>query len=564
MARRHGWQLPAHTFQVVAITVFFLLTIAYYAFFAPFLGKILYEYIAIGVYSFLAFSVFVLYIRCTGIDPADPGIFVDAVNTPAHKSQNSNYVPENGVPYTRHGSGCCNAVGRFICGCLVIQDCRRDTHQEQSGEQEEALFCSLCNAEVRKFSKHCRSCGKCVDGFDHHCRWLNNCVGKKNYISFVCLMAASFFWLLVEFGVGVAVFVRCFVEQKAMEHLITEKLGLGFSRPPFAAIVIVCTTLSFLAIIPLGELFFFHIILIRKGITTYEYVVAVRAQSEPPGPSIDGGDEYSQPPSPTSSAVTAASGRSSLGLSIQYRGASLCTPPNIFMDQNDDVIQHLEQPGTVRSTIDPDALTQKKPTQRQQVRINPWKLAKLDSNEASKAAAKARASSSVLLPLTSRQNPHRTSSNASGRSTPPNTSSPVPALTREHFNPMYMSSSANESPLNEEERRSVVIAAAAAARRNNMATSDESSVVWDPEAGRFVSSSLQTPATELAAFGGGPLAANERLSSVTSSGSDGSRRVGGNALTGYFQQVRSQRGGQLPVFMPSDSQMHRHLSTRFQ
>lgn len=40
-----------------------------------------------------AFLVFVLYIRCTGIDPADPGIFVDAVNTPAHKSQTSNYVP---------------------------------------------------------------------------------------------------------------------------------------------------------------------------------------------------------------------------------------------------------------------------------------------------------------------------------------------------------------------------------------------------------------------------------------------------------------------------------------
>ncbi|ESQ51962.1 hypothetical protein EUTSA_v10016452mg [Eutrema salsugineum] len=562
MARRHGWQLPAHTFQVVAITVYFLLTIAYYAFFAPFLGKKLYEYIAMGVYSFLAFSVLVLYIRCTGIDPADPGIFVEAVNTPAHKSQNSNYVPENainGVPYARHGSGCCNAIGRFICGCLVIQDCRTDTQQEQSCEQEEAMFCSLCNAEVRQFSKHCRSCGKCVDGFDHHCRWLNNCVGQKNYISFVCLMAASFFWLLVEFGVGVAVCVRCFVEQNAMDHLITEKLGLGFSLPPFAAIVLVCTTLSFLAIIPLGELFFFHIILIRKGITTYEYVVAVRAQSEPPGPSLDGQDQNSQPPSPTSSAVTAASGRSSLGLSIQYRGASLCTPPNMFMDQQDDVIQHLE-PGPVRSTIDPDTLTQKKPPQRQQVRINPWKLAKLDSNEASKAAAKARASSSVLLPVSSRHNPYKTSSNVSGICSPAssnhtkNTCSLSPALTRDHFNPMYMSSSANESPLNEEESRY--------AARRNLPTSDESSVVWDPEAGRFVSSS-QIPGTGLMDSGGGPLAANERLNNITSSRSDGSRRVRGNPLTGYFQQVRSQRGGQLPVFMPTDSQLHRHLSTRF-
>ena len=44
--------------QVVAITVFFLLTIAYYAFFAPFLGKILYQYIAFGVYSFLVITLF--------------------------------------------------------------------------------------------------------------------------------------------------------------------------------------------------------------------------------------------------------------------------------------------------------------------------------------------------------------------------------------------------------------------------------------------------------------------------------------------------------------------------
>ncbi|CAE6027612.1 unnamed protein product [Arabidopsis arenosa] len=569
MARRHGWQLPAHTFQVVAITVFFLLTVAYYAFFAPFLGNKLYEYIAIGVYSFLAFSVLVLYIRCTGIDPADPGIFVKAGNTPAHKSQNSNYLPDNasaidGGPYIRHGSGCCNAIGRFICGCLVIQDCRRDTQQEELNEQEEALFCSLCNAEVRMFSKHCRSCGKCVDGFDHHCRWLNNCVGQKNYISFVCLMAASFFWLIAEFGVGVTVFVRCFVDQKAMEHLITEKLGLGFSRPPFAAVVVVCTTLSLLALIPLGELFFFHIILIRKGITTYEYVVALRAQTEPLGTSVDELDQTSQHPSPASSAVTATSARSSLGLSIQYRGVSLCTPPNIFMDQQDDVIQHLE-PGPVRSTIDPDTLSQKKPPQRQQVRINPWKLAKLDSKEASIAAAKARASSSVLLPVSSRPNPYKTSSNVSGRSSPTSThhtrkgkadlescSLSSPGLTRDHFNPMYMSSPANESPLNEEESRNAVVAA-----RRNLPSSDESSVVWDPEAGRFVSSS-RIPGTD---FGGS--LGNERLNTITSSVTDGSRRARGNPLTGYFQQVRSQRGDQLPVFMPTDSQLHRHLSTRF-
>ena len=40
-------------FQVVAITVYFLLCIAFYAFFSPFLGKDVYQYIAVGVYSLL-------------------------------------------------------------------------------------------------------------------------------------------------------------------------------------------------------------------------------------------------------------------------------------------------------------------------------------------------------------------------------------------------------------------------------------------------------------------------------------------------------------------------------
>ena len=51
--------------------------------------------------------------------------------------------------------------------------------------------------------------------------------------------------LVVEFGVGVAVLVRCFVDRKAMDHQIVEKLGIGFSRPPFATVV-VCFPISLL------------------------------------------------------------------------------------------------------------------------------------------------------------------------------------------------------------------------------------------------------------------------------------------------------------------------------
>ncbi|WCJ44744.1 DHHC-type zinc finger family protein [Euphorbia peplus] len=643
MARRHGWQLPVHTFQIVAITVFFLLSVAFYAFFAPFLGKDIYEYVAVGVYSFLALAVFILYVRCTAIDPADPGILLDVDEAEIHKSQHtvdhaghassieepSKIGLKDGGKSDRHGPSWCSKLGVFFCGFLVKEDCRDDGDMFTPQFGEDALFCTLCNAEVRKFSKHCRSCDKCVDEFDHHCRWLNNCVGRKNYVTFISLMATSLIWLVVEFGVGVAVLVRCFVDKKGMEHQITEKLGIGFSRPPFASVVAVCTVVSFLATIPLGELFFFHIILIRKGITTYEFVVAMRTQSEPPGPSLDGGDhQQSLPSSPASSAVTAASGRSSIGIGmgLQYKGA-WCTPPRIFMDHQDEIIPHLE-PGRLPSTVDPDALqgTEKgKRLPQRPVKISAWKLAKLDSNEAIKAAAKARASSSVLRPVSHRHHPynadHLSSSNVSGRSSPVSTdqgyqsrnarthsnsyapsnislasredieacrqslsnysstnvshlaASPLqPQIpNRDHFNPIFQplgDQSPHSSRRTEAPQQNVV---ENPMRRNPGAMENlRTSVYWDQEAGRFVSSSsrgvgsaAQVPRTELlytdqSIFFGGPLV-NEPPSR---SGGSLASNMDRGSTTSHYLQGRSQRGGQLPVFVPSDFQQNQY-SSRF-
>lgn len=60
---------------------------------------------------------------------------------------------------------------------------------------------------------------------------------------------------------------------------------------------------------------------------------------------------------------------------------------------------HLER-GMVPSTVDPDASgLSNKPALKKPVKLSAWKLAKLDSHEAMKAVAKARASSSVLRPI---------------------------------------------------------------------------------------------------------------------------------------------------------------------
>lgn len=435
MVRKHGWQLPAHTLQIVAIVVFFLLVVAFYAFFAPFLGTQALEYVAIGVYTPVALAVFVLYIRCTSINPADAGImskFEDGfINVPTNgagiegtNSQKANNATGTNSPSStcrssldghsnRRGSSIgetsinlgsqlpnktssCWLLGGLLCAIFVMEDCRKFDDSEQQANGEEALFCTLCNAEVRKFSKHCRSCDKCVDGFDHHCRWLNNCVGRKNYFTFLALMAISLIWLAIEFGVGIAVIVLSFVDKNATNN-IHDKMGNGLSHAPFAVIVGIFTLLSLVACIPLGELFFFHIILIRKGITTYDYVVAMRAMSEAAPEDEEAANIIY---SPSNSVTTGFSVGSSLGL--HHKGA-WCTPPRIFIDQ-DEVIPHLE-PGMVPSTVDPDAAGYAERVNRAKkaVKISARSLAKLDKNEVMKAAAKARASSSVLRPIDARR-----------------------------------------------------------------------------------------------------------------------------------------------------------------
>ena len=529
MVRKHGWQLPAHTFQIVAITVFFLLVVAFYAFFAPFFGKQILEYVAVVIYSPVAFAVLILYIRCTSINPADPGImskFDDGyVNAPESNTglQCTNLPAKTGIATgtnsptstcrssldgrTNHGglaagdtdinirmqplrrSGC--YFGGFICALFVKEDCRKSDDSENQVDAEDALFCTLCNAEVRKFSKHCRSCDKCVDGFDHHCRWLNNCVGRKNYFTFFALMTTSLLWLAIEVGVGIAVLVMCFANTNA-EKIIQDKLGNGLTRLPFATIVGIFTLLSLVACVPLGELFFFHMLLIRKGITTYEYVVAMRAMSEVPQDEEE--DERANIIySPTNSATSGFSGGSSLGL--HYKGA-WCTPPRIFVDQ-DEVIPHLER-GMAPSTVDPDATgyAERPNKAKRQVKISAWKLAKLDGNEAMKAAARARASSSVLRPVgargpgsTGNSHPQSIASQddyETGTQSASSLSSPV------HIHKLAPRTQMNVPPPRPPERSGVPTTQATNPIMFRPATSyarenRRASVVWDQDAGRYVS-----------------------------------------------------------------------------
>lgn len=51
--------------------------------------------------------------------------------------------------------------------------------------------------------------------------------------------------LTVEAGVGISVLVRCFTNKHQMEAEIIDRLGNGFSRAPFATVVVIPSYITY-------------------------------------------------------------------------------------------------------------------------------------------------------------------------------------------------------------------------------------------------------------------------------------------------------------------------------
>ncbi|KAL3501466.1 hypothetical protein ACH5RR_035915 [Cinchona calisaya] len=429
--RKHGWQLPYHPLQVVAVAVFLALGFAFYVFFAPFVGKKPVQYIVMGLYTPLIICAFSLYIWCAAADPADLGVFKskkylkiqDNQKHVQHKQSKlggestssiqdakaatsgektideSNKEVEAKADHTapmQKKNESSNQRGHFMAmlafiPCAFLCNCW-SSHEESSEQQtsEDGMFyCSLCEVEVFKYSKHCRVCDKCVDRFDHHCRWLNNCIGKRNYRKFFTLMVSALLLLILQWSTGILVLICCFLERKKFELDITSKLGSSFTVVPFVIVVAVCTILAMIATLPLAQLFFFHILLIKKGISTYDYIIALREQEQ----QGIGGQQ-----SPQMSPVSSLTGLSSASSFNNFHRAAWCTPPRLFVEDQFDVVP--PETGSVSSlgkkTMVEEPVKKKNPVP---VKISPWTLARLNAEEVSKAAAEARKKSKILQPV---------------------------------------------------------------------------------------------------------------------------------------------------------------------
>uniref|UniRef100_A0A1D1YZN6 S-acyltransferase n=1 Tax=Anthurium amnicola TaxID=1678845 RepID=A0A1D1YZN6_9ARAE len=436
--RKHGWQLPYHPLQVVAIAVFLALGFAFYVFFVPFVGEKQYQYVVMGIYTPLVGCVFCLYIWCAAADPGDPGVFkskkylnivdlgkhtdskefrqegesISSMNeantaTVGDKPLNGAHAPDASDRKSSNElveeKASCFIIPFFLVllGCCSLSSgCSKPHSREQSGEQqmsEDGMFyCSLCEVEVYKYSKHCRVCDKCVDGFDHHCRWLNNCIGRKNYRRFFILMISALLLLIVQCSIGVLVLIRCLLERRRFTVDIASKLGSSFSLVPFVVVVVSCTFLAMVATLPLAQLFFFHVLLIKKGISTYDYIIALREQEQ----QGVGGQQ-----SPQMSPVSSLTGLSSASSFTTFHRGAWCTPPRLFLEDQFDVVP--PDAGSSVSALRKRMLIEESTRKKNPgtVKISPWTLAHLNADEVSKVAAQARKKSRILQPVVKRDNP---------------------------------------------------------------------------------------------------------------------------------------------------------------
>uniref|UniRef100_A0A0E0ML53 S-acyltransferase n=1 Tax=Oryza punctata TaxID=4537 RepID=A0A0E0ML53_ORYPU len=403
--RRHGWQLPLHPLQLVGMAVFAVLVAVFYVVVGPYLGSTVAGNTLLALFSSSAAAAAALYVRCTAVDPSD--------RTHAKKMKRRRQLAR-----ARSGRGGGGGGGRlprlrygYILWRYVVRLLRRvevrvmnrwvrrsyleqwnssvqldpmlpfaftslnDIVSPHAAAGHDISYCPVCDCEVKLRSKHCKTCDRCVDGFDHHCRWLNNCIGRRNYASFILLMFFVLLMLVIEAGTAIAIFVRCFTDSKGLKMEMEHRLHIRLPKGAHAALSMVFVIFTLYSTAALGQLFFFHVVLIRKGMRTYDYILAMREAAQAFDPlddsdsSSDESIDFDSPEKPS------------------FLSRIFCRKDELNESTRKLSIRIENEPSDGTRRID-------------DIQINPWTLIKMSKEKAMAAAERARERIRNKLPST--------------------------------------------------------------------------------------------------------------------------------------------------------------------
>lgn len=119
-------------------------------------------------------------------------------------------------------------------------------------------FCVKCYCIKPDRCHHCSVCGKCILKFDHHCPWVNTCINFRNYKFFILFLGYGS--LLCSFGFFTI-----------LPYFIYFWQANKFGQATFGTFnVLFLFFISGLFGISMGCLFFYHVFLTAKNMTTLE------------------------------------------------------------------------------------------------------------------------------------------------------------------------------------------------------------------------------------------------------------------------------------------------------
>lgn len=176
------------------------------------------------------------------------------------------------------GSVCTSLFGFLTCitdpsddACILKRDGKEAAVITDYSNKAQ---CYICDVILNKTSKHCGDCGKCVDKFDHHCVWLNTCIGIKNYKYFISLVISVFVMTTTSLVLSLMYLIE--VLNPISEDGIIDRSKSGIVNLPKEGLIVILI-LSLIVLIPLVglviQLLGFHVVINRRGMTTYEFVV---------------------------------------------------------------------------------------------------------------------------------------------------------------------------------------------------------------------------------------------------------------------------------------------------